>query len=118
MGYLFIFFGYIFSYLAILAIALSIAISLYYCAELAEEYPSLSGKIIKYSTGTVLILHLLLCVDGLPLYESFIGFLCHLAYASLLRDFPFIKTLSLEAILSVSLIFTHAFIENHNSYIY
>ena len=81
--------------------ALSVAIGLYYVAELAEEYPSLAGKCIKFATCVVLILHVILMLDGLPWYNSLVGLLCHCVYASLLRDFPFINTLSLEALLSV-----------------
>lgn len=84
-----------------LFLALSVAIGLYYVAELAEEYPSLAGKCIKYATGVVLGLHLILMLDGLPWYNSLVGLLCHCVYASLLREFPFINTLSLEALLSV-----------------
>ena len=108
MGFIFYIFGYVASYIAVLFAALSISIGLYYCAELAEEYPSLAGKVIKYSTYGVLALHVILCLDGLPWYESIVGLLAHTAYFQLLRSFPFVEVLSLEAILSaVAFIVSH-----------
>ena len=105
---LFWLFGYISGYIAIMGVALSIAVGLYSVAELAEEYPSLTGKVIRYIVIGVFVIHVLLLIDGLPFYEKSIGILSHCAYASLLRDYPFVKTVSLEAIFSVV-----AFIVSH-----
>lgn len=101
-------FCFVSSYIAIVCLALSVAIGLYYVAELAEEYTTLSGKIIKYSALVVMGLHLVLMLDGLPLYNSFVGLACHACYYSLLKNFPFVNTLSLEALLSIV-----AFIVSH-----
>ena len=49
MGVIFWLFGYVSGYVAIMGVALAIAVGLYCVAELAEEYPSLTGKIIKYT---------------------------------------------------------------------
>ena len=94
-------FGFISSYIAVVCVALSVAVGLYYVAELAEEYTTISGKIIKYSTLVVMGLHLVLMLDGLPIYNTLVGLACHACYYSLLKGFPFVNTLSLEALLSV-----------------
>jgi len=108
MGVLFFLFGYISGYLAVLFAAISIALSLYYTAELAEEYPSIAGRVIRYTTIAVVTCHVLLLIDGLPWYESLVGILSHAAYAALLKNFPFVNLLSLEALLSLV-----AFIVSH-----
>ena len=101
-------FGFISSYIAVVCLSLSVAIGLYYVAELAEEYTTLAGKIIKYVTLFVMGLHLVLLLDGLPLYNTLVGLACHACYFSLLKGFPFVNTLSLEALLSIV-----AFIVSH-----
>ena len=70
-------FGFISSYIAVVCVALSVAVGLYYVAELAEEYTTISGKIIKYSTLVVMGLHLVLMLDGLPIYNTLVGLACH-----------------------------------------
>ena len=107
-GYLLWLFTAIASYFAVVSLALSVAIGLYYVAELAEEYTTLSGKIIKYATMMVMSLHVLMMLDGLPMYNTMVGLVCHACYYSLLKSFPFINTLSLEALLSIV-----AFIVSH-----
>lgn len=108
MGVLFLIFGYLSSYLAVLFGAVSITLALYYVAELAEEFPSIAKKVIRYATISVVACHVLLLIDGLPWYESIVGLLSHTAYAVLLKNFPFINLLSLEALLSLV-----AFIVSH-----
>ena len=108
MGVLFLVFGYLFGYLAVLFGAISITLALYYVAELAEEFPSIAKKIIRYTTISVVACHVLLLIDGLPWYETIVGLLSHTAYAVLLKNFPFVNLLSLEALLSLV-----AFIVSH-----
>lgn len=108
MGTVFWLFGYLSSYLAVLAFAMCIVCGLYFCAEAAEEYPSITKKVIRNALIVVLILHVILWVDGLPLVESAVGLVSHGIYALLLNDFPFIDIFSLKVLLSVA-----AFIASH-----
>eukprot|EP01038_Epipyxis_sp_PR26KG_P005671 gene5671-7828_t len=105
MGLLFYVFGYLAGYVAILLLALAISAGLYLLAELAEEYPTMTGKIIKIALISALVLHLLLWIDGLNTFESLFGFCAHLVYGTMLQDFPFVKLLSLPSIASLVLFF-------------
>jgi hypothetical protein len=101
MGIVFWVLGYISGFLTLVLLALSISSGLYLLAELAEEFPSLSGKITKYMLGTVFILHVLLLIDGLPLFETAMSIMAHCMYATMLRNFPFIDLLSITTAGSV-----------------
>lgn len=46
----------------------------------------------------MIILHIILFIDGLPLFESALSLTAHLLYASMLRNFPFIDLLSVTTI--------------------
>jgi len=92
--------GSIAGYLALLVVAFSISSGLYFVAELAEEYPTRAGRVLKWSLGVVMFLHVLLWLDGLPLYESFMGILCHCAYCSMLQAYPFVELVSVQSVLS------------------
>lgn len=107
MGVVFWLFSYVSGYVAILLLALSISAGLYLLAELAEEYPSLTGRIIKYLTIVVLILQVVLWIDGLPWYQSVIGIVSHMLYASSLQRFPFVQLYSIQTMLSVSAFFVN-----------
>jgi len=98
MGIVFWVLGYISGFLTLVLLALSISSGLYLLSELAEEFPTPSGRITKYLLGTVLALHVVLFIDGLPLYESGLSILAHLVYASMLRNFPFIDLVSVSTI--------------------
>ncbi|KAJ1431969.1 transmembrane adaptor Erv26-domain-containing protein [Ochromonadaceae sp. CCMP2298] len=98
MGTIFWLFGFATSFLTLVLLALSISAGLYLLAELAEEFPTMAGKVSKYLTASVLLLHVILLIDGLPLWESLIGIASHLFYASMLLSFPFVRLLSVPAI--------------------
>ena len=53
---------------------------MYIVAELCEEYPTISGKIIKIALVVVIIIHLILWIDGIPWKESLIGIISHGCY--------------------------------------
>ena len=101
MGAIFWFLGYISSLVTIILAALSMSSGLFLLAELAEEYPTMAGKITKNLLIFVLILHLVLYLDGLPLFESLTGMISHLMYGSMLNDFPFVEILSVQCIGSI-----------------
>lgn len=101
MGVVFWLFSYVSGYIAILLLALSISSGLYLLAEIAEEYPTLTGKCIKYLTGIALVLQVVLWLDGLPAYQSIVGLLSHVVYASMLKQFPFVQLYSVQSLLSV-----------------
>jgi hypothetical protein len=101
MGVVFWLLGYVSGFLTLVLIALSISSGLYLLAELAEEFPSMSGKVTKYLLISVLVLQVVLWIDGLPLRESVGGLVAHLIYASMLRNFPFVDLVSLPTIGSV-----------------
>lgn len=111
-------FSYISGYIAILLLALSISSGLYLLAELAEEYPTLTGKCIKYLTGVALVLQVVLLIDGLPMYQSCIGLVSHVIYASMLKQFPFVQLYSVQSLLAVlaffacNIVWLQYFIEN------
>lgn len=98
MGVAFWIFGYVAGFVTLLLLALSISSGLYLLAELAEEFPTMSGKITKYLLVVVLVLHVILLIDGLPLFETTVSIVGHLIYASTLRNFPFIDLISLSSI--------------------
>ena len=108
MGSLFLIFGYISSYIVILLFALCVLAGLYVCAGLAEEFPSLTKKCIKYTIVLVLVLHIILCLDGLPYLNILIGLISHLVYSTLLFGFPFTDIISIKTFLSLI-----AFITSH-----
>lgn len=98
MGIAFWIFGYVAGFITLLLLALSISSGLYLLAELAEEFPTMSGKITKYLLVVVLVLHVVLLIDGLPVFESSASILGHLIYGSTLRNFPFIDLISISSI--------------------
>ena len=98
MGVLFWLLGYISGFLTLVLLALSISSGLYLLAELAEEFPTLSGKITKYLLVVILSLHVLLFIVGLPFFQTFMGMLAHLIYASMLANFPFVDLISVSSI--------------------
>ena len=100
MGVFFWLLGYISGFVTLVLLALSISSGLYLLAELAEEFPTMSGKITKYLLVSILVLHVILLIDGLPLYESSASIAAHLVYATMLRNFPFVDLISVSTIVS------------------
>lgn len=118
MGVLFKIFSYVSGYIAILLAALAIASGLYLLSELTEEFPTMTGKVLRYLFGTISIVFLLLWMDGLPLYESSIELAALLCYFSMLIKFPFGEFMSIQTTLSViaflvtNICWVHYFIVN------
>jgi len=76
-------------YLFIIWLSLAVTIGIFYCADLAEEHPTLFGLIIKYSIWGVLALHVILFFEGgLPYSYIVLGMLAHGCYYQLLKDYP------------------------------
>mmetsp|Transcript_16165 Transcript_16165/g.32762 ORF Transcript_16165/g.32762 Transcript_16165/m.32762 type:complete len:259 (+) Transcript_16165:75-851(+) len=76
-------------YLFIIWLSLAVTIGIFYCADLAEEHPTLFGLIIKYSIWGVLVLHVILFFEGgLPYSYIVLGMLSHGCYYQLLKDYP------------------------------
>ena len=74
--------------LIILFTALSYATGLFYIAELAEEFPTLTKRIIRYIILAIAALHALAFFSALPKLPLAIGLLAHLSYLPLLTTFP------------------------------
>jgi len=83
-------------YLFLVFIAICLACGLYYMAELAEEYPTLTKRIIKYCIWIIMALHPLLWVfESFPFLPVGFGIATHAMYYRLLvMDFPFIELTS------------------------
>jgi hypothetical protein len=101
-GSLLWFFCGVFGYVALLLLAISISSALYLLAELAEEYPTLAGTILKrWLLPGVVILHLILWIDGLPTLEVMLGLFSHGCYYLMLQSYPLLKLNSHEAPLAL-----------------
>lgn len=72
-------------------------------SELAEEFPTTTGHILRTSLLIVAILQCLLTADGLPFSTSLVQLLAYGSYYFTLRNFPFIDLFSIPAITSVVL---------------
>ncbi|GMI16914.1 hypothetical protein TrLO_g7076 [Triparma laevis f. longispina] len=88
-------------YITLLLSALSIACGLYCAAELAEEYSTLSLKIVKWTLGFVGVCHFLCLFSGVGFLTLLISAACHACYCLLLTKFPFVSPTSLASILSI-----------------
>ena len=91
MGVVFWLFSWASAYLSLLVFALALSSGMYIVAELCEEYPTISGKIIKITLIVVLVIHLVLWIDGIPWKESLTGIASHCCYGLMLRNFPFVQ---------------------------
>jgi hypothetical protein len=101
MGTLFWIFSHISGYFAILVLALALSSGLYMLSVLAEEFPTITGKILRIGVAGVFVIQILLWIDGLPAYESLVE-LCTLgAYAGMLINFPFINLFSIATLFSL-----------------
>jgi len=95
MGLMFTAMTYIAGYIFLIFVAVCLACGLYYLAELAEEYTSLTKKLMWTSTIAVLLAHILFFVfEDLPALALGVGFGAHCCYLVLLRNFPFLQMLS------------------------
>lgn len=101
MGTLFWLFSHLASYLTILALALALSSGLYMISMFAEEFPTTTGRYLKYLAVGVTVTQLLLWIDGLPTFESAVQLGALAAYATLLQSFPFVCVLSWQVFLSV-----------------
>mmetsp|Transcript_24295 Transcript_24295/g.43088 ORF Transcript_24295/g.43088 Transcript_24295/m.43088 type:complete len:268 (+) Transcript_24295:171-974(+) len=81
-------------YIFIIWLSLAVTIGIFYCADLAEEHPTLFGKIIRYSIWGVLVVHLVLFFEELPYSYICVGIVAHVCYYQLLKDFPRIQGIS------------------------
>lgn len=100
MGIVFWIFSYFTCYLSIVALALSISAGLYLLAEITEEYPTMTLKVLKYMTGSLVSMQLLLWVDGLPWIPCCVQLIAYAAYASTLTTFPYVQIMSVSTISS------------------
>ena len=83
------------SYLASVLGAMSVATGLFYLAELAEEFPTLTKRVLKGLLGVVCaLLTLFMVIDGLSPWRCCASVLFHVLYAQLLRGFPWINLTS------------------------
>ena len=78
----------------ILFTALSYATGLFYLAELAEEYPTITKRIVRYLVLSIVTLHLLAFISALPKLPLALGLLLHLSYLALLTTFPILPLTS------------------------
>eukprot|EP00656_Telonema_subtile_P008164 TRINITY_DN1381_c0_g1_i2.p2 TRINITY_DN1381_c0_g1~~TRINITY_DN1381_c0_g1_i2.p2 ORF type:complete len:210 (+),score=62.19 TRINITY_DN1381_c0_g1_i2:138-767(+) len=94
---------YVSGYLFLLFLAICLACGLYFMAELAEEYPSLTAALIKYYTIVVLVTHPLLCVfESFPVTPVLCGFAAHCCYFKMLDTFPFTEWTSPALLCSIA----------------
>lgn len=98
MGIVFWALGYASGFLILILAALSMSSGLFLLAELAEEFPSIAKKTIKYMLVVILLLHVVLYIDGLPLLEATTGVLVHTFYSTFLSSFPFIEIFSIKSV--------------------
>jgi len=95
MGLLFTAMVYISGYIFLLFVAVCLACGLYYLAELAEEYTSLTKRLMWGATIAVLTCHVLFFFfEDLPKLPLGVGVGAHVCYLFLLRGFPFLRLLS------------------------
>jgi len=93
---------YVSGYLFLVFIAICLACGLYFLAELAEEYPTFTGALIKYSIIIVVAVHPCLWIfEEFPVMPVAMGILAHGLYYKLLATFPFTEMTSPVFIASV-----------------
>lgn len=103
MGVVFWFFSFVSTFISLVVLALSIASGLYFLSEIAEEFPTAAGKVMKYSLLVVSVCQFILWIDGLPLIPCIFQFCALASYFSTLRNFPFVQLTSWQAIASMIL---------------
>jgi hypothetical protein len=88
--------AYVAGYCVLFFLAISLACGLYYMAELTEEYPSITKKVIQisiYQSAASLVL--LLIFDDWPFMETFFTLGGCFLYHKLMQSFPLINFSSL-----------------------
>lgn len=96
-------FSYFAGYVAVMFLAFSVACGMYYLADLAEEYPTYTHRMLKYTIWFVLGCHVALwLLEGLPIVFVLVGILSHVAYHMLLGTFPVLNYTSIEFVLSAA----------------
>merc|ERR1712146_320408 len=102
-------------------VTLCLAAGLLYLAEVVEEYTVATRRLLHQAIFVVVALQLLLgFFSSIPLWPmTLVGTAAHIAYYSLLHDFPFFKFTSPEFILSSVLVVAHHWVVfNHFSSFY
>lgn len=93
---------YVSGYMFLLFAAVCLACGLFYLAELAEEYSTLTKKVLR---GMILaqlgVFFMLWAYEGFSFVNCAIGFGAHVIYYQLLRTFPFMEPKSPQFILAV-----------------
>jgi hypothetical protein len=91
------------TYAGLLFCTFALACSLFYLAELAEEFSVLTKRILTYTACAIGALHVLFLLfeNRLPADRLFVSLLCTAAYASLLPKFPNVVVTSPPFICSV-----------------
>lgn len=89
-------------WIAILCLAVCIASGLYVASEIAEENATFMRKVLKNSIGILIVAHVFLFIDSVPLKYAMGGILCNLAYLPLLRTFPTMEVVSIPTIMALS----------------
>jgi hypothetical protein len=102
---LFVVLVYVGGYLMLLTVALSLAAGVYFATQIIEEYTRITRRIIRVAIVIQLVVHALLWLyEKFPIMECAVGFGAHLAYLSLLSEFPVIKLASGPFFLSCALL--------------
>jgi hypothetical protein len=118
--YLFNTFCHICGCISLVLLAAALTAALYLCAEFCEEYPSISGRAMKYFIGFIIVWHLLFALIGVSYLPLLIGAATHAAYFAMLSNYPFVDVVSIPSILSgVGLLVSHwawfrFFMEGHH----
>jgi hypothetical protein len=91
------------SYFAFVLGAMSVATGLFYLAELAEEFPTMTRRLLKALIVAVCcMMGLFAALDGMPLWRCCLTVAAHVLYGQLLPSFPWIKLTSPVCIASIS----------------
>ncbi|KAH9283640.1 Uncharacterized protein ECG_05077 [Echinococcus granulosus] len=85
-----------------------ISIGLFYLAELVEEYTVTTGKIIRFTLCTVIVLQLSFpLLDGLSIILVATGIIVHLSYFQLLATYPAFNFTSFNFLLNCTFFIVH-----------
>ena len=91
--------------LIIVFTALSYATGLFYLAELAEEFPTTTKRVILGLISAIVVLHLAAFLSPLSKLSLLLGLLTHASYYRLMSTFPFLPLSSPTFFLSLFLLF-------------
>ena len=108
MGIIFKIFTNVAGYGSLVLGALSLTAGLYMLAELAEEFPTATGRILRSYILAVICMNVILWIDGLPSMESLVAIFCHAMYYFTLSTFPFIQIISFKSLAAlIAIILSH-----------